>query len=203
MLAAVQAHRARLCDQLQELSTEQWETPSLCDGWRIRDVLGHLVGLHEIPTWRFLVGVVGMRGYHRRVDRFAREIGDRPPRQLIDTYRTHASSDRVAPIVGPIAPLSDLLVHSLDMQRPLALPSVADAEATTEVLARLCAGMPGFNSKRSVRGLRYEATDLGWSQGVGPVVCGAADDLLLAVMGRVADSWTLEGDGVDVLLGRR
>ena len=38
----VDRHRAMVADLLEGLSAEQWETPSLCAGWRVRDVGAHL-----------------------------------------------------------------------------------------------------------------------------------------------------------------
>ena len=34
--------RLALCDQLEPLTDDQWDTASLCEGWRVREVLGHL-----------------------------------------------------------------------------------------------------------------------------------------------------------------
>ncbi|MBO0856213.1 MAG: maleylpyruvate isomerase family mycothiol-dependent enzyme, partial [Nocardia sp.] len=35
--------RADLIAVLHDLSADEWEAPSLCDGWRVRDVVGHLL----------------------------------------------------------------------------------------------------------------------------------------------------------------
>src|SRR5690242_14314958 len=45
--AAVTRLRLRLADLLETLSPEDWEHPSLCTGWRVRDVAGHLA---LVPT---------------------------------------------------------------------------------------------------------------------------------------------------------
>src|SRR5438874_1814592 len=37
------AERHRLADQLDTLTDDQWNTPSLCTGWTARDVTSHLV----------------------------------------------------------------------------------------------------------------------------------------------------------------
>ena len=34
--------RAGLADLLESLTPEQWVAPSLCEGWRVRDVAAHL-----------------------------------------------------------------------------------------------------------------------------------------------------------------
>lgn len=49
---AVREERLDLADRLEPLSTLQWDSPSLCPEWRIRDVLGHVVagaqGLYSV-----------------------------------------------------------------------------------------------------------------------------------------------------------
>jgi len=43
----IEQQRLAIADLLDGLSAEQWESPSLCAGWRVRDVAAHvsLVGL--------------------------------------------------------------------------------------------------------------------------------------------------------------
>ena len=38
----IDEQRADLADFLDTLTPEQWETPSLCDGWTVRDVAAHV-----------------------------------------------------------------------------------------------------------------------------------------------------------------
>ena len=51
---AVSAQRHRLIRVLEDLSDEQWNMQSLCEKWRVRDVVGHLVSILDIPIRRFL-----------------------------------------------------------------------------------------------------------------------------------------------------
>ena len=39
---AIDAERISLADLLDSLGEREWETPSLCAGWRVRDVAAHL-----------------------------------------------------------------------------------------------------------------------------------------------------------------
>ncbi len=39
VLAMAHDERADLADLLETLSPEQWEHPSLCEGWTVRDVV--------------------------------------------------------------------------------------------------------------------------------------------------------------------
>ena len=51
---------------------------------------------------------------------------------------------------------------------------VHSADAARAALGALSRGLAGFNSKKQVRGLRYEATDLEWSAGEGPAESSSA-----------------------------
>jgi hypothetical protein len=36
---------------LHTLAPEDWERPSLCEGWRVRDVVGHILYGNELKLW--------------------------------------------------------------------------------------------------------------------------------------------------------
>ena len=52
------ANRRRAADLLAGLSPEQWRTPSLCAGWTIRELAGHLLMPMETSIPAFLVELV-------------------------------------------------------------------------------------------------------------------------------------------------
>lgn len=199
----VEAERHRLCDRLDELTPEQWDAASSCVGWRVRDVLGHLVSLQDLPTRRLVLGVFTMGQFHRRVDRFARDYGAREPAELLERCRRLAGGRAAPPVLGPIAPLTDIVVHGLDITRPLGLPPAASDEAVREVIEVCSRGLPTFVPRRLVRGLSFAATDLDWSAGSGPTVLGAWADLLSAMNGRTVEVSSLAGDGAAEFADRR
>ena len=63
MFDVVTAQRRRLIGVLDDLSEEQWNTQSLCEKWRVRDVVGHLVSVLDIPAGRFLWRSIRARSY--------------------------------------------------------------------------------------------------------------------------------------------
>ena len=202
LFEAIAAHRSRLIDQLDPLTSSQWSTPSLCGGWEVRHVVGHLVSLQLVPTWRFIVGAVGMSGFHRKVDRFAREFGERDKADLLECLRGFVASRKAPPKIGPMAPLMDLTVHSLDIGKPLGLPSILEPRAARAVLTAMSAGFPVMAPKSRSKGLRLEANDLDWASGSGAVVRGSAGDVALAISGRLGALDDLDGDGVELLRSR-
>lgn len=195
--------RHRLLVTLEELGDADWDHPSLCEGWRVREVVGHLVSILEIPLPRFLLGIAAARGFDRYADTAARRIGTRPPAQLLADYRTLAEKRFAPPGVGPIAPLIDVMVHTRDIERPLGLPAALGADGLRAALDYTCGGPGrGFVPRGRGVGLRFEATDLDWSVGAGATVRGPGDALLLAVCGRRAGLAELGGDGAATLAAR-
>ena len=47
----VVAERLALRDQLRDLDAADWDHPSLCDGWRVRDVAAHVISAPQL-RWR-------------------------------------------------------------------------------------------------------------------------------------------------------
>ena len=61
--AVIAEQRRVLADLLDELDGWQWERPSLCEEWRIRDVAAHVALTPQSPgLLRILAKGVGARG---------------------------------------------------------------------------------------------------------------------------------------------
>lgn len=58
----VVAQRRELVGFLEGLSTEQWNAPTLCDGWRVREVIAHITMPYRYSAPRFVVEMVKSRG---------------------------------------------------------------------------------------------------------------------------------------------
>lgn len=196
MFDAITAGRLGLIERLEAFGPAEWDAPSLCDGWRNREVVGHLVSLIDIPLPRFLLGVVKARNFDRFADRVAREYGQRDPVALTDRFRDLASERFAPPVVGPIAPLVDIYVHTRDIERPLGLASSLDPAGLRTALDFVCGGKArGFIPARRTAGLRFSATDLDWTVGEGPLVEGRGEALLSAVTDRMVALADLSGGG--------
>jgi uncharacterized protein (TIGR03083 family) len=203
MLQAITTQRARLIDRLEGFTAEDWNTPSLCAGWKVRDVVGHLVSILEVPMPKFVGKAILAGSFDKVADRFAREIGAREPQALIDSFRVFTSKQFAPPVVGPIAPLTDLLVHTRDLERPLGLTSTLDMQSMHTVLKYVCGGKArGFVPAKRTSGLRFVATDSDWSIGSGPVVTGPAEAIMLAATNRPSALADLSGDGLTSFANR-
>ncbi|SOD98857.1 maleylpyruvate isomerase family mycothiol-dependent enzyme [Blastococcus haudaquaticus] len=202
--AEIADERRSLADALSGLTGEQQATRSLCSAWSVHDVVAHLVVPLEVGMPRFAVAMLVCRGNFDRANvRLAREQARRPFGDLLEVLRRKADSRFTPPGSGPEAPLTDLLVHGLDIRWPLGLPREIPEQRLQASLAYLTAApVGGVVPKGALDGLRLAATDIGWAHGSGPTVSGTAEALLLAITGRTAALDHLSGDGVPTLRGR-
>lgn len=82
MREAVASERRELAGLLQGLSPAQWDAPSLCAGWRIREVVAHMTMPFRYALLQVAGGVIKDRGnFHRMSDRYARRDAARSRHQ--------------------------------------------------------------------------------------------------------------------------
>jgi uncharacterized protein (TIGR03083 family) len=190
------SERAGLADLVDDLSPAEWETPSLCAGWRVRDVAAHLTQAH-MGVWDATVAAVRARGsFDRMIRDSALRIGPLPRQEVSRRLRAMVGSRRRAPFISPVEPLLDVLVHGQDIAVPLGrerpvppVPATAAARRAWEM------GFP-FRARRRLAGLQLRATDGDLVLGEGTPVEGTTGDLLLLVTGRTATAHRLSGAGV-------
>lgn len=202
--ALIAAQRREVADVLDGLSAEQWNTPSLCAGWTMKDVAAHLAMPFSISVPKLLVKLA-MKGFNfdKVADEWAKSE-QRPPTQLAKLLRQNADNRFKPPGLGPEAPLTDIVVHGQDIRRPLGIAHRVPADTARVVLDFLVSkkASKGFTKKGVADGLRFEATDTGWTHGAGAAVSGTAEALILSLSGRKAALADLTGAGADQLRAR-
>ena len=202
----IAAERRRTADFLDTLDEAQGATPSLCRKWTVREVAAHLVMPFRLSTPQLLLRMVRFAGSFDRVSEdFARQAGREPLGDIAADLRANAAHRFTPPTLGPEAPLTDVVVHTLDMRVPLGAGTGDIApEALDTILAFLMTpkATRGFLPKGRTAGLALRSTDTSWSAGSGPEVRGPAASLALALTGRPAGLDALEGDGVAELARR-
>lgn len=198
--STIHHERTRLADLLDSLEPAEWDTPSLCARWRVRDVAAHIIGTSDYSMAGMLVGVIRARGdFDRLVDRLARDQGSRPTAEIVQRYRTNANSRRKPPVVKPLDPLMDVLVHSQDIAIPLGRDFPMPLEPAPAVAQHIWTrGFP-FHANRKFAGIRFEATDVDYAVGDGSPVTGPISGIVLTLTGRPAGAEQLSGPGVDRL----
>lgn len=202
--AEIADERRGLADQLSGLTDEQRAAPSLCSTWSVKDVAAHLIVPLEVSIPRFMLAMLACGGNFDRANlRLTRQQTGRPFEEIVEVLRQKADDRFTPPGGGPEAPLTDVLVHGLDIRWPLGLTRQIPEDRLQKVLTFLTT--PGARSvvpKGRLDGLRLAASDLDWAYGDGPTVAGRAEALLLAMAGRRAALDQLTGDGVATLRDR-
>jgi uncharacterized protein (TIGR03083 family) len=198
---AVRATRLALAELLATLDPDQWDSPSLCQGWRVRDVAGHLALVPTITTWQMAAAAPRARFDPNRINTLlAVRAGSAPTPEIVRALRDRAGDRTTARTLDTRNALFDVIVHSQDIAVPLHLPFPVPVEHTRRGLERVWAmGWP-FHAGRRLAGLRLSADDTDWTVGDGPEVRGPALALLLLLTGRTAVAQShLVGAGVESL----
>ncbi len=199
--ATIAAERRALADLLTTLTEEQWATPSLCAGWTVRHVAAHLMA-GPTGSWAgFLRAMVRARGSFDRANHLLADDRARlPAATLAADLRENAGSRFTPPGMDWHAPLTDLLVHRLDITVPLGLDHGRPLDPWSDALGLLTSrrAAPAF-LPRGLPELTYVATDTDWSRGTGPRVEGPVEAVALAITRRPVRLDALAGPGSETL----
>ena len=198
----VHRERAALADDLAGLSPEQWDTPSLCDDWSVRDVVAHMTASSMISPAAFFAKIVasGFSLTRMQTKDIARERGS-SPEETLRRFRAQINSTTHPP--GPTDTwLGEALIHSEDVRRPLGITHEYDTDAAVRVADFYKGSNLVVGTKKRIAGLQLKATDAEWTHGDGPVVSGPIMSLVMAMTGRKEALADLTGDGVAELRER-
>lgn len=200
---AVDEERSALADDLAALGDGQWDTQSLCSEWKVRHVVGHLIGGADVKAGRFVVGMLksGM-SFNRCMAREGLALGAAPSDELLEQFRMTIGTRRTPPGAKPEVMLVDLVCHSGDIRRPTGMTRrMPEATLLTVADTMKNIGFP-IRTKQRIAGLRMSATDSDWSAGDGPTVEGHLDSLILVMAGRNTPMEDLSGEGSQILQTR-
>jgi uncharacterized protein (TIGR03083 family) len=198
----IHGERRSLANELEGLSPEHWETPSLCADWSVHEVLAHLLSSAKMTPPKFFAKFAGA-GFN--FDKFAArqvavERAGGPPATLA-AFR--AATERESAPPGPKETwLGETIVHGEDIRRPLGIKHDYPMPALTRTLTFYSRSNAIIGGRDRVAGLTLKATDADVSLGSGPLVEGPAIALVLAATGRKSALDELSGPGVDELRRR-
>ncbi|MFI9325307.1 maleylpyruvate isomerase family mycothiol-dependent enzyme [Kitasatospora aureofaciens] len=195
----IAAERRELAGVFAGLTAEQWNSPSLCEGWRVREVVAHMSTGFRRSTARTLGELVRSGGnVHRMADRIARrDAAALTEDRLAAALAEHAEHPWRPPVGGRIAALAHDAVHGLDVTVALGLRARLPLPRAAALLGTVSARSLRFFGAR-LEGVRLRATDLDWSYGQGPQpVEGRAEHLLLVAYGRRVPAGLLSGAGAE------
>jgi uncharacterized protein (TIGR03083 family) len=184
---------------LHSLPADDWERPSLCDGWRVRDVVGHILYGNEmnLATLPLRLARYGFSSDKSgKAYSIARAEG-RSPEELVRAFDARDPWAGTCKVFPPKLTLLDRLVHHQDIRRALDKPRTIPAERVVAVLDATPRLGSVFGARARTKDLRFVADDVDWSWGQGPEVTGPGEALIMAMLGRGAALADLHGDGLD------
>ncbi len=193
---AIAAERRDLADVLAGLPERRWDEPTLCAGWRVREVVAHMTMPFHYSTARFVIEMLRSRGnFARMADRCARrDAAALSSGELTALLRDNADFAWKPPGGGFEGALTHEVIHGLDFTLPLGLDRHVPEDRLRIVLG-------GFEAAKSlkffgvdIQGIELRADDVDWSIGEGTPVYGAAQDLILVLCGRKLPEGRLRGE---------
>jgi uncharacterized protein (TIGR03083 family) len=192
----IAAQRAELAEVLTGLPGPSWDEPTLCEGWRVREVVAHITMPFRYGGPRFMLELARSCGrFNAMSDRVARRDAARmSPAEMTEALRSNIGHPWKPPGGGYTGALAHDLIHGLDITVPLGLTGPVPEERLRPVL-------PGSLTDRSVKffgvdldGIELRAQDMDWTVGSGAQLTGAASDLLLVLSGRTLPPGRLAGE---------
>jgi uncharacterized protein (TIGR03083 family) len=201
-LGLARDEREDLADLLSGLTPEQWAHPSLCAGWRVREVAAHVVSFEEMSPRELTARFVRGRLQMDRINGLGvSDLGGDSTEQLIALLRDNAEPKGMGAGFGGRVALTDNMIHQQDIRRPLGLARTIPAERLRAALD-FVRYSPTIRGALRVHGVRLVATDSDWCYGKGAEVQGPGEALLMVMAGRPDALRDLDGPGLTTLAAR-
>lgn len=202
LMLEAERERAELADLLESLTPAEWGVPSLCEGWKVRDVVAHIVSYEgmALPAAgaRLLRGRFTFAGTNAVT---LRDYTQATPEDLVQRLRAFPRPTGITAAMGGAVALADGLIHQQDIRRPLGKPRTIEPDRLRFALKFAVTALPlrGF---WKVRGVRVVADDVDWAHGRGLEARGPGEAVLMAMTGRRGAADDLTGPGSEVLKQR-
>lgn len=191
---SVEAEFLALARILDSISDQQWETPSLCEGWAVREVVAHVTMAARYTEDEFMAK---LREYSFDFTLLSNAIAKQdaalPSATLVADLRSDVMHHWTSPEGGYLGALIHVVIHGLDVTVPLGIASRVPEGAIRTVLDELTSGGTHGHFGIDLSGRALRATDIDWTYGSGAVLRGSAEDLALVVCGRSLPAGRLDG----------
>lgn len=201
---AIDDQRRRLVGLLEDLSEQEWQHPSLCREWTVRQVAAHIA--LQNTTWsmmpRAMLDMVRSGGMNAAIHAMACRKATNSTGQIIAEIRDRIGVWRPLPSVTYRDTAVDYLVHAQDIAIPLGRRLDMPADAAVVAANRVWTSDRMFHARKKLAGYRLVATDTTWSAGQGQEVTGSISALLLLLTGRPAALARLSGADATALQER-
>jgi uncharacterized protein (TIGR03083 family) len=175
----------RLADLLDSMPADAWDRPSLCELWRVREVVAHVTMPARYDEAAFMAELKADNyDFGQLSNRIAARDGALATDQLLADLRNERLHQWQPPGGGAAGALNHAVVHGLDVTVPLGAQRCCTDDAIRAVLGGLTVGGTHEHFGTDISGRTFVATELDWRYGSGPEVRGTAADIALQMCGR-------------------
>jgi len=170
---------ARLADSLEQQAPDVWDQPSLCAGWRVRDVVAHVTMPARLTDEQFGAELAAVGGdFQLLSDTIAVRDGELPVAEHLTNLRSPELAEWEPPGGGSVGALNHAVVHGLDVTNAIGLPRACTDEAAHIILDSLTTGGVAARFDVDLSDVRLQADDIDWSSGSGRDVVASAGEII-------------------------
>ncbi len=185
-----------LADLLEAAGPRVWDEPSLCEGWRTREVVAHVTMPVRYSGPAFMAELEAAGGdFTRLSDTVAARDGALPIEQLLADLRSEVLHTWLPPGGGQDGALTHCVVHCLDVIEAVPLSRRVPDGRIVRVLSLVANPSAPNLFGTDLSGVTLRADDLEWSSGEGAPIEGSAQALALVACGRLLPAGRLRGEG--------
>jgi uncharacterized protein (TIGR03083 family) len=190
----VKSELLALAELLERSPSSVWDAPSLCEGWRTREVVAHMTMPARYSDDEFMNELSAAGGdFTKLSDTIAARDGALPVSTLVAGMRSNTLHSWEPPGGGVKGALTHCVIHGLDVTEATGCERTVPARRIRRVLGIVAP--PGGPNRFGIdlTGIQLRADDLEWSVGSGEVLTGPAQVLALAACGRRVPPGRLRG----------
>ncbi len=184
-----------LADLLVEAGPQVWDEPSLCEGWRTREVVAHVTMPVRYSGRAFMAELEAAGGdFTALSNSVAERDGALPTERLVADLRSEVLHSWQPPGGGIDGALTHCVVHCLDIIEAVPLSRHVPDERIVRVLSLVAHASAPNVFGTDLSGVELRADDLEWSCGIGAPVVGPAQALAAVACGRLLPAGRLRGE---------
>lgn len=190
----VAAEFMALADLMESIPAAVWDSPSLCDGWRVREVVAHVTMAARYSPDQFMAELATFQfDFTALSNGIAHRDAGAPTDALIADLRSETMRQWTPPGGGWVGALNHVVVHGLDVTLALGVPRTTPDDTMRLALDHLTEGGIHAHFGIDIAGRHLDATDLDWSHGSGEPLRGPGAHLAAALSGRHVPGSQLDG----------
>jgi uncharacterized protein (TIGR03083 family) len=196
LAAAVAGEYVALADLLEGAGPAVWDAPSLCEGWRTREVVAHMTMPARYDGPAFMAELEAAGGdFTKLSDTVAARDGALPETMLLEGLRSETLHAWQPPGGGMQGALTHGVIHGLDITEAVPLARRVPDDRVGAVLEAIAGAGGAELFGVDLSGMELRADDGDWSYGSGALVTGPAQVLALVLCGRLLPPGRLAGEG--------